>query len=328
MSQKSRTSGDVALASLGFKLGGVGEAASSPLQFDDNRRFRVEIPSVEGPAAFSAVLEAADEFGVKVDRISQGSGVMMLLDAEIREMLELGKAHDVEVCLFLGPRGSWDIGGQATSSSGHAVASALRGHEQLSAAIEEVVHGAELGLRCVLVADAGLLWTLGRLRSAGDLPPDLKFKMSASYPISNPATAAMLEGMGADSLNISVDLTVSQMAGIRSAVSIPLDVYVEAPDDFGSPVRFHEVAEMVRVASPIYLKFAVRNSPSLYPAGRHLRSILLDTAKERVRRAALALQVLERYSAAKDAVPFYAGYDSNIRASVLENEQSMNVRGR
>ena len=62
----------------------------SSARFADGLRYRIEIPSVEGPAALRAVLEEADARSVPVRRVSQGSGVMMLTDAEIAEMARLG----------------------------------------------------------------------------------------------------------------------------------------------------------------------------------------------------------------------------------------------
>jgi hypothetical protein len=288
------TRGREALASVGLDLAGHPAAADSTAAFADSRPYRIEIASVEGPEAFEAILATAADLHVEIDRISQGSGIMLQTDDEIRSMLELGAAHGVEVCLFVGPRGSWDVGVQATTLGGRAVAAALRGDEQLAAAVEEVQHGCELGLRSVLIADIGLLFVLGRLRAAGDLPEDMRFKVSASFPVSNPATARLLEDLGANSLNIAVDLTVPQIAAMRRATTLPLDIYIEGPDDFGAPMRYYDVPEIVRTAAPVYLKFAVRNSASLYPYGQHLRHHLLDTARERVRRAALALQLLHR----------------------------------
>lgn len=82
----------------------------SEARFADGLRYRIEIPSVEGPRVLEAVLDEAAQRDVPVRRVSQGSGVMMLTDAEIREMAELGAAAGVEVSLFLGPRGAWDTG--------------------------------------------------------------------------------------------------------------------------------------------------------------------------------------------------------------------------
>jgi hypothetical protein len=290
-----------ALGRLGLPGRDPAELPASAARFPDQAQWRVEIPSVEGPLAFLAVMDEAARLQVPVHRISQGSGIMMLTSAELDEMVEIGRSRGVEVALFVGPRASWDVGVQATSSTGRVVAGSLRGTDQLVYAIEDVRRACEHGLRWVLVADVGLLWVLARMRGSGDLPADLRLKVSIQLPIANPATARHLEDLGADSLNLPVDLSLGQIAGIRAAVSVPLDIYVEAADDFGATVRHYETAELVRVASPVHLKFTVRNAPGLYPSGGHLEPLVLSTARERVRRAALGLELLNRYY--PDAVP-------------------------
>src|SRR6266487_5002420 len=99
---------------------GEADPAMSELRFADGLRYRIEIPSVEGPGVLKAVLDEAERREVPVRRVSQGSGVMMLTDGEVREMAELGATNGVEVSLFLGPRGAWDTGGQsfATAAAG------------------------------------------------------------------------------------------------------------------------------------------------------------------------------------------------------------------
>ena len=83
------------LTRLGLPDRDLGELPSSAKRFSDGAQYRVEIPSVEGPEPFRAVVEAAGQRGLRVHRISQGSGMMLLTDAEIREMvaLEIGRAH-------------------------------------------------------------------------------------------------------------------------------------------------------------------------------------------------------------------------------------------
>lgn len=267
---------------------------TSSATFPDGAAYHIEIPSVEGPEALRVVLAAAAERGVRVHRISQGSGIMMQTDDEIKEMVEIGRQNDVEICLFVGPRAEWDTGVQASTKGGRPIAPTLRGADQLLAGIEDVRHGCELGLRCVLVADLGQLWMLGKMRDAGLLPADLRLKVSASLPASNPATARLMQDLGADTINVPVDLSVTQLAELRAAVDVPIDIYIEAPDDFGAVLRYHDVPEIVRVAAPVHLKFAVRNAAGIYPYGHHLRNHALDTARERVRRASLAIQILER----------------------------------
>lgn len=267
----------------------------STKRFADGSRWKVEIPSVEGPEALRAVIDQASQYGLTVNRISQGSGIMMQTDAEIREMVQLGRDNRIEVCLFVGPRASWDIGKAAVTTGGATTQPTLRGGDQLRYAVEDVLRGADLGIRSVLVGDVGLLAVLGRAKANGDLPSDFILKTSVALPCNNPATARLYEDLGATTINLATDLSLQQIAAIREQVDAPVDVYVEAADDFGAAVRHYEVPDLVRVAAPVHLKFTVRNSPPLYPSGMHLKAVLEATARERVRRAFIGTSMLDRY---------------------------------
>jgi hypothetical protein len=270
------------------------ELPSSSRRFADGGQYRVEIPSCEGPAAMRAVIDEAAARGVPVHRVSQGSGIMLQADVEIGEMLALGREHGIEVCLFVGPRAAWDTGIQAGASAGRVVGGSLRGSDQLGYAVADVVHGVALGLRSVLVGDLGLLLVLGRMKRAGDLPADLVLKVSVTMAPANAASARVLEDLGATSINLPVDLSLAQIAAVRQAIAAPIDFYVEAPDDFGGTVRHYEAAALIRVASPIYLKYGLRNAPGLYPSGGHLETTVIALSRERVRRAAIGLALVER----------------------------------
>jgi hypothetical protein len=263
----------------------------SEQRFSDGLRYRIEIPSVEGPRVFEAVLDEAERRSVPVRRISQGSGVMMLTDAEIREMAQLGADAGVEVSLFLGPRGAWDTGGQSIVTA--AAGGVARGSAGIEASLAEVRRGVALGIRSVLVADLGVLRTLGDMRRAGALPPSLVLKTSVLLPCANPATAATLETLGATTINVSTDLSAAELGELRAACSTPLDVYVEVPDDQGGFVRFYDVPEIVRLAAPVYVKLGLRNAPNIYPSGLHLEELAVKLGRERVRRAELVLRLLE-----------------------------------
>jgi len=262
----------------------------SELRFADGLRYRIEIPSVEGPAVMRAVLEEADARGVPVRRVSQGSGVMMLTDVEIAEMAQLGATRGVEVSLFIGPRGAWDTGGQSLASA--AVGGVARGTDGVDWCVAEVRRAVALGIRSFLVADVGVLATLGAMKAEGELPPDVILKTSVLLPCANPATARVLEGLGAGTINVSTDLSAADLAGLRGACTVPLDVYVEVPDDQGGFVRFYEVPELVRLAAPIYVKLGLRNAPNIYPSGLHLADLAVKLGRERVRRAELVLRLL------------------------------------
>ena len=275
----------------------------SAKRFADGGQYRIEIPSVEGPRALEAVVAAAAEHAVGVHRISQGSGIMLLTDAEISAMLALGRAQGIEVCLFVGPRASWDVGVQAASTNGRVLGASLRGADQLAYGIEDVLRASALGVRSVLVGDVGHLMVLGRMKAKGDLPSDFVLKTSITLPAANPATARVLEDLGATSVNLPVDLSLAQIAAVRQAIDVAIDFYVESPDDFGGAVRHYEIPELVRVAAPIYLKFGLRNAPGLYPSGQHLEAAVLALSRERVRRAAIGLGILRRYAPGAVASP-------------------------
>ena len=262
----------------------------SDARFSDGLRYRIEIPSVEGPRVLEAVLDEAERRSVPVRRVSQGSGVMMLTDAEIRELATLGADAGVEVSLFLGPRGAWDPGGQSLVTS--AAGGVARGTAGIDASVAEVRRGVRLGIRSFLVADLGVLKELGDLRHRGELPSTLVLKTSVLLPCANPATARTLEELGATTINVSTDLSPAELGELREACSAPLDVYVEAPDDQGGFVRFYEVPEIVRLAAPVYVKLGLRNAPNIYPSGLHLEELAVKLGRERVRRAELVLRLL------------------------------------
>jgi hypothetical protein len=263
----------------------------SDARFADGLRYRIEIPSVEGPEVLRAVLEEAGERGVAVRRVSQGSGVMMLTDAEISEMARLGAERGVEVSLFLGPRGAWDAGGQSAATA--AVGGVARGAAGVEWCVAEARRGVALGIRSFLVADVGVLATLGELKRSGELPANLVLKTSVLLPCANPETARTLEQLGAGTINVATDLSVAELGELRGACAAPLDVYVEVPDDQGGFVRYYEVPDVIRHAAPVYVKLGLRNAANIYPAGLHLADLAATLGRERVRRAELVLRLLQ-----------------------------------
>lgn len=57
--------------------------------------------------------------------------------------------------------------------------------------------------------------------------------MSALIGPVNPASYAVYERLGADSLNVPSGLTLVHLTEIRRVSRAPMDLYVEAPDDLG-----------------------------------------------------------------------------------------------
>ena len=102
--------------------------------------------------------------------------------------------------------------------------------------------------------------------------------------------------MKTNTFNVPTDLTLARLAAIRQAVDIPIDIYVEAPDDMGGFIRYYEIPEIIRVAAPVYIKFGLRNSPNIYPSGTHLEQTSIALSKERIHRARMGLDMIKRYA--------------------------------
>jgi len=282
------------LSELGLPTGDRYDLPASPLRFPDGAHYRIEIPSVEGPAAMAAVIEAAQQHGVTVHRVSQGSGMMLLTNAELREMARLGAEHRIEVSLFVGPRATWEGTGQPLTPDGKLMGWRHTGMDQLAYAFDDIVRGVEAGIRSILVADEGLLWLVNQARQRGKLPANLVVKGSAVLGVANPLGVKLLQDNGLDTINVASDISLPRLAAMRQVLSIPLDLYIEGPDGLGGFTRYYEVAEIIRVAAPVYLKFGLRNAPNIYPSGVHLEAAAIATGRERVRRAAIGMELLAR----------------------------------
>ncbi len=272
----------------------VASVTRSTARFPDGAQLRVEIPSVENPAAMAAVITEADQHGLVVHRVSQGSGSMLLSEAELREMSAMGADRGIEVNLFIGPREEFGVGGTVRSSDGRALSGHLRGLHQLRYSVEDVLRAVNCGIRGFLIADPGLMEILSRMIYLGDLPSDIVFKASAVLAPSNPVSFRQLAQLGMTTINVPSDVTLEEIAEIRALDPTPIDLYMEAPDALGGIVRGHELAEIVVVAAPLYAKYGLRNARAVYPAGHQVMSDVVQNVREKVRRAAISLEWLAR----------------------------------
>jgi len=216
---------------------------------------------------------------------------MMLSDADLDEMARLGASEGIEISLFVGPRAGWEPGALAHVTD--IPFGAIRGSDGLAACVSEARRAAEHGIRSLLVADLGLLSVFAEMRTRGDLPAEMLFKISAMMPVSNPATARTLDRLGAGTLNLVSDVPLPHISEIRAVTDLPLDLYVESPDDMGGFVRFYDVPELARIAAPVYVKLGLRNAPVIYPTGVQLGETPANMGRERVRRAAHCMRLVE-----------------------------------
>jgi hypothetical protein len=268
----------------------------SEARFADGAHFRIEIPSVENPSALRAVVEEAHALKVPIHRASQGSGAMLLTRAELNEMARIGADEGLEISLFVGPREEYGIGGSVRSPDGLLLSGRLRGMDQLRYALEDILRAVDAGIRGFLIADTGLMQLLRAMVQANELPGTIVWKISAVLAPSNPITFKQLIDLGGTTVNVPSDMSLAELSEIRAASPAPIDLYLEAPDALGGMVRGNELAEIAVVAAPLYAKFGLRNARAVYPAGEHVMSDVVGNVREKVRRAALALEFLDASS--------------------------------
>ncbi|HKV30614.1 MAG TPA: U32 family peptidase [Candidatus Dormibacteraeota bacterium] len=278
----------------GMPPGDLTSLPSSLKRFPDGAQYRIEIPSTEGPACLEAVLDEANQRGVRVHRVSQGSGVMLQTDDELKAMAQQARAARLEVSLATRPNAAWGTSAMARSSAGAAVGASARGQDEVAYQLQDARRAAAHGFRSVLITDIGTLSAFGQMRKAGLLPASMQVKISVLLPLANPFAARVAADLGASTINIPTDLTLPQIAAIRAAVDIPLDIYVESANEFGGFIRSYEVPELIRVAAPVYLKFGLRNAPDVYPSGLHVQATAFMLSRERVRRAQIVLELIAR----------------------------------
>ncbi len=262
---------------------------SSEKRFSDGGQYRFEVPGIQGPKVMQALLEAIDSYGLYLHRVTQTQGIMRLTDEEICKMVELSKIWQTDLILAIGPRATTDTSASVHTEEGVRMGYRLRGQEQIVRAIEDVKRAARLGCRGFLVYDEGCLFVLGKMREAGEIPSECHFKLSAHMGHGNPASAKLLESIGADSINPVRDIQLQMLASIRMAVDCPLDIHTENPKSTGGFIRHYEVPEMIRIASPIYLK----TGGSV--AATHSWDSTVDDAKKRAKQCVLVKRMIDEY---------------------------------
>jgi hypothetical protein len=264
--------------------------------FPGGGRYGIELASVNNAAILKSLLDLAKKYSVRVSRCVECRGIVRLPDADIREMVHTCAGEGIGLYLSIGPRAIYDTGGFVRSNNGRRVGYRLRGMESVVHAVEDVRRAADRGVRGFVVYDEGLLLLLDKLRKAGEIPERTVFKVSVHLGCSNPLSAKVYETLGADTINPVPDLDLSMLSAMRAAVSCPLDLFSDTAEEAGGILRTHEVPDLVRVASPVYLKCGAISQPRQ----NHLPS---DTElRERIRQTACVVEMLARHELAGEQV--------------------------
>ena len=244
-----------ALERIGLPGRDLYDLPTSPKRFSDSCHWRVEISGVERPSTLRAIIDESDRIGVPVHRlVSTVMGSTLLTESDLHEFAQLAAHARMEVILTPGPRATWDVGRQVATPEGALSGIRFRGSDQLAYAIADIERSIEIGFRGFLVVDEGLLWALSELRKIGEIPRDVKFKVSIFAGHANPAGARLLQNLGADTFNPVADLTLPMIAALRKAVDIPIDIHACIFDSWGGFNRFYECPELARIAAPCYFK--------------------------------------------------------------------------
>jgi hypothetical protein len=267
------------LVEIGLPEGDAYDLPTSPLTFPDGANYRIEISGVERLSVLNAVVDEMEKRDVPVHRlIGTVMGSTLLSDEELEEFATVARDAKVEVILTPGPRALWDIGRQVATPEGGLCGIRYRGMGGIIQVVDDILHCIDLGFRGFLVVCEGGLYALSELRKAGHIPKDVVFKLSIFAGHANPAGAKVIEMLGADTFNPVGDLTLPQLAAIRKAIKMPMDLHVYLFDTWGGFNRIYEAPEMARVCSPCYFK--IEPGPScggLYkPWGSGLEKLARD----------------------------------------------------
>ena len=284
-----------ALEELGLPLRDNYELPSSPLRFSDGGHYRIEIAGVERLSALETLLEESQKLEVPVHRIiATVGGATFLTKEELRQFSKLANAAKIEVIMTLGPRRAWDTGRQIATREGIVSGMRLRGFDSIRHWLKDLERCLDAGIRGFLVADEGLMWLVNNLRDKGVIPKDVIFKVSVFAGHANPAGAKVIESLGANSFNPLADLTLPMLSGIRSAVKLPLDIYMSIVNAMGGFARFYEAEEIARICSPCYFKIEPGFSEDEIYAPWNSKEYHANQIKERVRNASVIMELVQK----------------------------------
>jgi hypothetical protein len=271
---------------------------TSPHTFPDGAHFRIEIAGVERASTLEAMVEEARKKKIIIHRaIATVGGSTLLGFSELQAMARLAREEKIEVIMTVGHRKGWDAGSKELSTpEGSMQGFRLRGSDNLSYWLADMMRNLEAGFRGFLVYDEGLLLILNRMRQEGFIPPETIFKFSVFGGYASAAGAKVVESLGASTMNPISDVSLPILAGIRQAVRIPLDIYLTVVDSFGGLFRAYEAPEIARVAAPCYFKFEPGTSEGEIYKPWVSEAWHRDFIREKVRMASIVMELMDRHA--------------------------------
>lgn len=268
---------------------------SSELRFPDGGHYRIEISGVERVSALETLIRETERQHIPVHRIiATVGGATYLTQSELNDFAQIAKEQRIEVVMTPGPRRAWDNGRQMLTDEGLVSGMRMRGMTGVRHWLKDIDRCIQAGIRGFLVADEGLLWLVTQLKQKGVIPADVIFKLSVFAGQANPAGAKVAQSLGANTFNPLADLDLPMLSAIRSSIDIPMDVYLCLVNSMGGFVRFYEAAEIARIAAPCYFKIEPGPSEGQIYAPWNPPEYHDNMIKERVRNAAVAIELIQR----------------------------------
>jgi len=271
---------------------------SSTKTFPDGTHWRIEIAGVERASTMEAMIDEAKKRNLVIHRAVATVGGSTYCDfAELKAIAQMGREEQIEVVMVVGPRKAWDVGSKEMSTpEGSMQGFRLRGSDNISYWITDMLRNIEAGIRGFLVFDEGVLSIVARMRKEGFIPPETVFKFSVFGGYCSAAGAKLLEAMGVNSINPLSDISLPILASIRKAVNMPLDIYMIIVDSFGGMFRAYEAPEMARVASPCYFKFEPGTAEGDIYKPWVSESWHQEFIRQKVKIASIVKEIVERHA--------------------------------
>jgi len=266
--------------------------------FPDGAHYRFEIAGVERASTMEAMINEAQKRRIPIHRVIATVGGSTFCDfQELKAMARMAYEERIEVIMTVGHRKAWDAGAKESSTpEGMMLGFRLRGSDNISYWLADMMRNIEAGFRGFLVYDEGVLFLVNKMRQEGLIPRETIFKFSVFGGYGSAAGAKVVGSMGANTLNPASDVSLPILAGIRRTVQIPLDVYISVVDSFGGMFRAYEAPEIARVASPCYFKFEPGTSEADIYKPWVTEKWHQDFIREKVKMVSVTREILEKHA--------------------------------
>jgi hypothetical protein len=245
-----------------------------------------------------AMIDEARKRNLSIHRTIAAVGGSTYCDfEELKAMAQMARDEGIEMIMTVGHRKGWDAGSKEISTSEGAMQGfRLRGSDNISYHIADIMRSIEAGHRGFLVYDEGVLFILNKMRAEGLVPPETIFKFSVFGGYCSAAGAKVIESMGANSMNPISDVSLPILGGIRKAVDLTLDVYIIIVDSFGGMFRAYETPEIARIASPCYFKFEPGTSEGDIYKPWVTEDFHRNLIREKVKLASIVSEIMQRHA--------------------------------